>query len=205
MAEGGAGTPVSPGPSGLRWATLEAAARVLAEDGPGGFSVRRVAAAAGCSTISIYHYFENKQGLLDAVLVAGHERLRQVQSAARAGGDPAGDVRDTCLAYREVALQHPHLFQVMFGPVGRGAGRPVADVQAPARENYAAFVDVVRRWDAQVGLREAPEVVAYGLWATGHGMVMLEITERAPGEHRAERYAATIDALMRGVLVETGT
>jgi AcrR family transcriptional regulator len=41
---------------------LAAAATLLAERGPGGFSVRAVATQAGHSTISIYHHFGRNPG-----------------------------------------------------------------------------------------------------------------------------------------------
>lgn len=183
----------------LRIATLDAAARLLATEGPRGLAVRRIAAAAGCSTIAVYHYFDGKQGLLDALYVEGHARLRAAQRAHQFTDDPEADVRNTCLVYREVALTHPHYFQVMFGHAVSGLERPAGDTRTTARENYTAFVEVVRRWGERSPLRTDAESAAYSLWATGHGMVMLELTANAPQKDRATRYAVTIDALMRGL------
>lgn len=81
-----------------------AAAHLLATEGPRGFTVRGVAAAAGSSTIAAYHYFRDKQGLIDAVYVEGHRRLRSAQDAQRFSDDPERDVRTACLAYREIAV-----------------------------------------------------------------------------------------------------
>lgn len=186
-------------PADLRRATLDAAARLLAREGPRGLAVRRIAAEAGCSTMSVYHYFGDKQGLLDAVQAEGHDRLRAAQSVRRETGDPETDVRGTCLAYREVALAHPDYFRIMFADTPPGLSRPHGEVRSIARENYAAFVDVVRRWHERSPLRTDPASAAYGLWATGHGMVVLELTAHAPVADRAERYATTIDALMTGL------
>jgi Bacterial regulatory proteins, tetR family len=58
--------PTGTGPGPDRHATgqavLAAAATLLAERGPGGFSVRAVATQAGHSTISIYHHFGRNPG-----------------------------------------------------------------------------------------------------------------------------------------------
>lgn len=182
----------------LRAATLEAAARLLATEGPAGLAVRRIAEAAGCSTIAVYHYFGNKQGLLDAVHVAGHTRLSEAQRRVQRSPDPEADVRATCLVYREVALAHPHFFQVMFGHAGHGLARP-GGAPSVARENYARFVEVVRRWGDGTTLRTDAAAAAHALWAAGHGLVVLELTGHAPREDPAGRYATAVDALMRGL------
>jgi AcrR family transcriptional regulator len=50
-------------------AILEAADEVLATDGAGGFTMARVAQVAGVPVGSIYHLFEDKDGLVDALAV----------------------------------------------------------------------------------------------------------------------------------------
>lgn len=49
-------------------AILEAAARILAEEGAAGFNTNRVARKAGVSVGSLYQYFPNKQALLRSLL-----------------------------------------------------------------------------------------------------------------------------------------
>lgn len=84
-------TPSGAPPRDLRAATLEAAARLLAAEGPSGLSIRRIA-VAGCSTISVYHYFDGKQGLLDALYVEGFKRLSEAQGER----EPADESRGRC-------------------------------------------------------------------------------------------------------------
>jgi AcrR family transcriptional regulator len=175
----------------VRAATLDAAAHLLATEGPRGFTVRGVATAAGCSTIAVYHYFTDKQGLLDAVYVEGHTRLRTAQSTDRFTDDPEQDVRHACAAYREVALTYPDYFLVMFGH-----GSFATEVRTTGRDNYAGFVEVMRRWPA---LRTDPESAAYTLWAAGHGMVMLELTGNGPHRDRESQYRVMIDTVMHGL------
>jgi len=195
----GSGSTAPSTASDLRSATLDAAARLLAAEGPRGLTVRGVAAAAGCSTIAVYHYFTDKQGLIDATYIEGHARLRAAQRAHQFTDDPEADVRNTCLVYREVALSHPDYFLVMFGHAVNALPRFEGEVRDTARDNYAAFIEVVRRWGELTPLRTAPESAAYSLWAAGHGMVMLELTANAPRADLVIRYAETIDALMRGL------
>src|SRR5437763_6868167 len=69
---------------------LEAAARVLAEDGPHGLSLRRIAADAGGSTQIVYTLFGGKPGLADALYAEGFRRLSQAMVSALAAAPPPG-------------------------------------------------------------------------------------------------------------------
>lgn len=72
-----------------RLALIEAAAGLFAEHGFEGASLRTVAASAGVTPAMISYYFEDKAGLLRAVVVAGLERvldaLRSALAAERLG------------------------------------------------------------------------------------------------------------------------
>jgi AcrR family transcriptional regulator len=183
----------------LRAATLDAAAALFAAEGPSGLVVRRIAAAAGCSTMAVYHYFEGKLGLLEALYVEGHRRLSDAQRRCQSTDDPAADVRNTCLAYREVAVAHPGYFLVMFGRRDPAFPHPSGEARARARATYARFIEVVRRWGEQRPLVTDAESAAHALWACGHGLVVLELTGNAPRSDLAVRYATAIDATMRGL------
>src|SRR5260370_1676077 len=62
-----------------------AAEAVLIRDGPGGVTVRAVAAQAGIAPMGVYNRLGGKDGLVDALLIRGFDRLR----AALAGGAQA--------------------------------------------------------------------------------------------------------------------
>ena len=64
--------------TGVREATLTAAIEVLAEAGAAGFSTKAVAARAGVSEASIFYHFDDRLGLLEAVIfaqVGGYQEL----------------------------------------------------------------------------------------------------------------------------------
>ena len=183
----------------LRAATLDAAAALFAAEGPSGLVVRRIAAAAGCSTMAVYHYFDGKQGLLDALYLEGHKRLSDAQRRRQFTDDPEADVRNTCFAYRDVALAYPGYFLVMFGRRDPGFPRPSGEALARGRENYARFIEVVRRWGEQSPLVTDAESAAHALWACSHGMVVIELACYAPQADLTTRYATAIDATMRGL------
>src|ERR1700736_6613391 len=55
---------------------LAAAEAVLVRTGPGGLTVRAVAAEAGIAPMGVYNRLGGKDGLVDALLIKGFDRLR---------------------------------------------------------------------------------------------------------------------------------
>ncbi len=101
-----------------REALLEAAAQVLAQDGPHGLSLRRVATRAGGSTQLVYTLFGGKPGLADALYAEGFRRLAAQMSASLPTPEPTGDperLMGIGRAYRTFAQREPAFFAVMFG------------------------------------------------------------------------------------------
>lgn len=69
-------------------AIVEAAARVLSDQGWAGFTTNKVAEAAGVSIGSYYQYFPDKHSLIDAILEQHFEDCRRVLKTALAGEKP---------------------------------------------------------------------------------------------------------------------
>jgi AcrR family transcriptional regulator len=55
---------------------LGAAEAILVRHGPGGLTVRAVAAEAGIAPMGVYSRLGGKEGLVDALLIKGFDRLR---------------------------------------------------------------------------------------------------------------------------------
>lgn len=78
-------------PDAVRRQLLDAAARIVGEDGPGRLTLDIAARAAGVSKGGLLHHFPNKQALLDGLLDDMLERLeRRIADAMAADPDPAG-------------------------------------------------------------------------------------------------------------------
>src|SRR6516165_4663659 len=92
---------------------LSAAEAVLVRDGPGGLTVRAVAAEAGIAPMGVYNRLGGKDGLVDALLIRGFDRLR----AALAEGDEPDQLerlRSCGLRYRRFAIENRHYYAIMF-------------------------------------------------------------------------------------------
>ena len=159
---------------------IDEAGRLLLEHGVGGLSLRKLATAAGKSTMSVYTRFGGKQQLLAAMYRQGFDRLgAALEDASRAGGDPLLVLAGIGSAYRRAALASPTLYGLMFGPPPPGF-EPSPDDAAAARATYRALVDAVQACVDARSLTGHPEQIALHLWAVVHGMVGLELAGQLP-------------------------
>jgi AcrR family transcriptional regulator len=101
-------------------AIVDAAARVLVEDGYGHFTTNRVAARAGVSVGSLYQYFPNKEALLAELKgrhVADLERGLET-TMARVGNAPLPDVVGALIEANVAShLVDPELHRVLTAEV----------------------------------------------------------------------------------------
>src|SRR4051794_37187833 len=175
---------------------VDEAGRILAAEGAGALTLRRLATVTGTSTMAVYTLFGDKQGLLSAMHREGFARLAAAARRAQASSDdPLEALAAQGVAYRETALANPHLYGLMFGTAAPGFS-PDEEGAAVAEAAYEPLVEGVQRClDAGVLQGADAERIAMFLWAVSHGMVSLEIAGHLDGDAQ-ERAAAYRDALI---------
>jgi AcrR family transcriptional regulator len=177
---------------------LAAAEAVLVREGPGGLTVRAVAAEAGIAPMGVYNRLGGKDGLVDALLITGFDRLRAACDAT-AGPDARARFYDCGRRYREFALANPHFYAIMFeDAIPHMFDNP--EVGEHAEAAFRALVRVVEV-TAAAGAIAAPDPVevAQQIWSTVHGAVALELKGLIQTEDPAATYRASIDTLFRGL------
>ncbi len=98
----------------LRRNVIEAAGRLLREEGPNALTVRRVAKQLECSTKIIYTMFKGKDGLAEALYLEGCARLAQTISRVQKASTPGIYLQEVARAYWAFALANPSYYVVMF-------------------------------------------------------------------------------------------
>lgn len=158
---------------------IDAAIRLLADQGVAALVLRRVASEAHVSTMCVYSRFGDKVGLLNAVYTAGFERLNLALSSVEQRRDPARQVVDLGLAYRRFAVANPALYALMFERVV--GFEPPPQLRSDVLESTFGMVfDAVRQALDQGKIEaESPLVAVYTLWTAAHGAVSLELTHAA--------------------------
>ena len=181
---------------------LAAAEAVLVREGPAGLTVRAVAAEAGIAPMGVYNRLGGKDGLVDALLIRGFNRLREAVEQARDDTD-AGSMRARfigCgLRYRQFALANPHFYAIMFeDAVARKYENP--DVQDHATAAFGALVNMVEL-AAGAGVIVAPDPVeaAQQIWSGVHGAVALELKGLGLTPDPEATYRTFLVTLIRGL------
>lgn len=178
---------------------VSAAEAVLVRDGPGGLTVRAVATEAGIAPMGVYSRLGGKEGLVDALLIRGFDRLRASVEAADAEPDALRRLVDSGRRYRQFALANPHFYAIMFeNAIPRDH---VSD--AVMKHAAAAFGALVRNVElaAAAGEIVAPDATeaAQQLWNAVHGAVALELKGMILTPDPPATYEAGLLTMVRGL------
>ena len=123
-----------PGDGGdVRGAILAAALRQLATTGnPDRVTIAAIVQEAGCTPPSLYHYWPNREVLLQEASGQGWAQFRASQSGAVAGDrGPLERLRQRGQAYLDFARAKPTLFRVLFLQPSAGNGTEPDAVPEP--------------------------------------------------------------------------
>ena len=190
------------GREGLRRGILDAAGRLLMEEGPGSLSMRRVAGEVNCSTKVIYTMFGGKEGLVEGLYLEGFDRLGRALGAVpgEPGGEPLTYLGGLGWAYRGNALANPAYYAVMFGrPIPEFSPSPGSLLAA--RSTFGVLAQAVRRcMEAGIFEEGNPEGVADVLWAGVHGVVSLELAGHFPEGEGERLFERTLRAVGAGLV-----
>jgi AcrR family transcriptional regulator len=206
----------SPTERNVRAELLHAAVAILNEDGPDALQTRKIAGAAGTSTMAVYTHFGGMSGLIAAV---ADEGLRQFDVALTMPptSDPVADLVATGIAYRRYAIERPHMYRLMLGSTSaHGINAPAHDLltltMAEINDHYPSFAHVVRGVHrcmlagriAEGSASDDATVVAIAaqFWSSIHGFVMLELAGFYGAQGSAVR--PVLASLMANLLISLG-
>jgi AcrR family transcriptional regulator len=160
---------------------VAAATRLFAERGYEAVTMRSLAAALGCSAMTPYRYFDNKDELFAAVKTEAFRRFAdRQQQAAAAATDTADKMTRLEAAYVGFAVDEPEAYRIMF-ELRQAPARPYPRLEAEQRRAFAQLRRVAEEAVA-AGLMEGdPLTVAHLLWAHVHGIVSLHLADKLVG------------------------
>jgi len=192
------------GDEDIRGAILVATLRQLEATGsPDRVTVAGIVQEAGCTPPSLYHYWPNRDLLLQEASTRGWAQFRASQTAAVAdrqssNRDPIERLRQRGRGYLDFALVRPALFRVLF------LEPPVADPAEPAPEAGEALRDLVTDVATAMAtgqLRPAdPMTTALALWSAMHGVAALwAATPNLPTELARAVGDLAQDAILTGL------
>lgn len=173
---------------------VECATALMA--GPEEVTLRRVAAAAGTSTMAVYTHFGGMPGLWRAVRQEGFTRLAHRLDAVGRTDDPVRDVVAFCVEYLAHGLADRPTYLALFDARADLEDAPAADA------TFAVLIGALARSrDAgRLAARTDPQAAALHIWALGHGLLVLVLRGVLPADGLDEM----VPGMVRTVLVGLG-
>lgn len=191
-------------------ATIKAVAwQQISEQGLPLLSLRGIARAIGISAPAIYHYFDDRDALVTALMVDAFMMMRTALVDAIAQiptTDIVGRLRANFIAYRRWAIAHPNHYHLLFGQTLAGYVAPVEIVGPEAGKTMATLVMLIEAisdagrlnpralpvipdpppaifeyWRTATGLTSYRSyIAAQAVWTRIHGVVSVEISNTLP-------------------------
>jgi len=165
----------------LRDGMLDAASRLLLEEGAAALTVRKVADAVNCSTTLLYSIFGGKDGLSNALYLEGFARYQR-EFPAYAAQHPSAPVALGIESlhlyanyYHAFARRYPSYYMVMFGDAIAGFIPPEAS-RIAAWESFTPLIAQFQHCMQSGSLpASSASAAARLLWAAMHGVISLEL------------------------------
>ncbi|HIG00524.1 MAG TPA: TetR/AcrR family transcriptional regulator [Myxococcales bacterium] len=183
--------------SDARRTIIDATEALLTESGLGGFSMRALVQQCGYSAPTIYHYFGDKPGLIDAVLEARLEDLVREIEQAPSDGNPVLQARALCLVFARWGLRNPTHYRLMNEPRGR---------ELPPDSAHQRAVDLMSEplnaliQNGQISEAQC-QLIRQSLWACLHGLISLPAVH-PDMEWSSDLLEISVDVLLGGWLAK---
>ncbi|MDT5011062.1 MAG: hypothetical protein QOH57_2679 [Mycobacterium sp.] len=172
----------------LRTVILAETARLVADRGADGISLRELARNAGVSHAAPAHHFTDRRGLFTALAAEGFSLLAEALEGAR------GEFANAALAYVGFAIDHPGHYAVMFD---RSLVDPDdADLAAAQAAAGAELSRGVATLDSPLAGSD-PEAAALAAWSLVHGFAMLWLNHAVPADVAAGDPLAAVQRMAR--------
>jgi AcrR family transcriptional regulator len=183
----------------LSRALVDAARRILENEGPAALSLRAVAREAGVSPAAPYHHFKDKSELLEAVAHEGWGALDAVLIEARASAKDASErMTGLGVAYVKFARDNPALYRVMYDC---SRDKDALPDQMKTEGAYCQVRDTISEQSGGGVADIDLELATIAAWCAGHGLAeMISFKQFAP----LKELLGGEDAFLRAVFEHLG-
>ena len=155
----------------------------FATEGRDGVSMRQLADALGCSPMTPYRYFRDKDAILAAVRTAAFDRFAAAleSAAAKARTNLPAQGQAVGKAYIRFALREPEAYRLMFDLSQPHPERYPELVRATARARNLMSASIEKLVKAGIFAGD-PQLLGYVFWATMHGLIVLHLAGKLPAK-----------------------
>jgi AcrR family transcriptional regulator len=192
----------------VRRKILDAARELFATEGYERVTMRRIADAIEYSPTALYHHFEDKNALVDALCEEDFGRLLGALLTRELPSDPIEQIRQMGRAYAGFGLENPNHYRYMFMTPMEFKASHDHELSQSGERAFGLLRSAVENAIAGGRFRRGDALtIAQVLWSGLHGVVALLITydpKQFPhGPAAPDLVDQVIDAGIRGFLATT--
>jgi AcrR family transcriptional regulator len=170
---------------------LKAASEIMEEEGVDKLSIRKIAAKIEYSPAIIYHYFKNKEDIINILMRKGYEKiLRELFSIEDLPDRPEEKLKKLLKRYILMALSMPDEYKnVMMNDTPEILSHTSVLFKGASSERkaLALLCNFVKDLSENKKLEdEASELTAQIVWAATFGLIIRLITEKDTKEEQKE-------------------
>ncbi|MFM0227539.1 TetR/AcrR family transcriptional regulator [Paraburkholderia dipogonis] len=161
----------------FREAMRRVAENAFATRGAEGVTMRELAKELGCSAMTPYRYFRDKDEILAMVRAAAFNRFAaRLEAAAKTATETDHSVVSE--AYVAFALDEPHAYRLMFDLAQQASVYP--ELATASQRAWRMLGTHFERLVAAGILEGDPQLIGYAYWASLHGFTMLALANQLP-------------------------
>jgi AcrR family transcriptional regulator len=191
----------------LKDALIEAARTLVAEHGPGGFTLAELAKRVGVTGAAPYRHFADRNELINELARRGFELFGDSLAKAWDDGkpEPRAAIKRMGRAYIAFACAEPGLYAAMFNEIKR-LQQPMANgVATKAFDGLGRAAAAVLAGGTSTTNVSAADVrkLAFEIWALAHGAAMLAVAghlDPAKGDDAVVILERGAEALIDGAI-----
>lgn len=191
----------------IRNEILTAARNIISTEGVQGLSIRKLTKAIDYSPAIIYHYFKDKNEIVETLVGEGYQRiLAAVKSVEKNEEEPEKEIREAFNKYIRAALEFPEEYKAFMLNESpevlnrtRILEKGIAEKSPTMRFLYEA---IQRGIDKGRFSPQDPELTAQVLWLASFGVIMRLIVEKDIGQDQIDRLIERyFDLVFKGIML----
>jgi AcrR family transcriptional regulator len=187
---------------------LDAAEKILTEEGLGSLSTRNIAKAMGYTSGTLYLVFQNLDDLVLQLNRRTIEGMGQaIQAAVKAGATGEDNVRAICKAYIQFGREHRPQWELLFQRRWPDAFVYPAWYMAEMGKSLVPFESELGRLVGPKGSAHDVTLAGRAIWCAMHGIHALYASgrmERLGVANADELVDFQVDLLVKGILAKVG-
>ncbi|MCP4318927.1 MAG: TetR/AcrR family transcriptional regulator [Hyphomicrobiales bacterium] len=189
-----------------RSALIDCALSILETEGLAALTVRRLAEVSGVSRQTPYLYFKDKAELIDAMRIAGLNKMTAsaTEAAACAPQDNyIEQLRNIGQSYAQFGLKNPAVYKLVFTPI-RPDEPPSPEHKKAIEANQTVAESRMNKAAADGLLNLPPDRLNNVFWAALHGLITLRTEKLINDDETFEQIRADIERTLATGFINKG-